>query len=528
MKRNILGISILVVCIVCVSLFTACESGTSHTHNYATDWTSDNNYHWHACLNDGCDQKQNAKAPHMDNDGNCVCDVCGATGLDKNGLNLVEMCNSRYGYDYLGTMSNGAARQSLYMAIDKEVVALHNNVETNCKADVPFAQVDYSALNLTSDDAVAVWKTYFDDNPLYYWCSNLVSYSNTVINLLVAEDYCDGAVRQECNQLVYNKIQEYLVYVQSESNAYQIALAFHDKIINAIDYAYDSNGAPESARWAHSIIGVFDERGGACESYAKTFQLLLNVRGVENIIVNGQGNGAAHAWNLIRLDDGQWYWCDLTWDDSPNYAWGIYYGYFCVNDKQGVDWADGSNQYGTETGTGIGGSPSGSAKFLKSHTQYSSSGKNVRFLYDLPERSKHIYEGVSDELTLRDTFKVGDIQYAIAGYRTVQVTQVQSSGDVVIAERVTHEGKSFAVISLGVIGGTKLFGAGSVFGNSVNSVTIPSTVVYVWGLTFYDCNFNDITFTGTTEQWNSIEKSNYWKNLSKTLTIHCLDGDITA
>ena len=459
---------------------------------------------------------------------NGLCAVCGMIDWEYDGLNLTKMCNGTYGYDYLGTMSDGAARQSLYRAIDDAVVALHNDVKTDYQPNKEFAEINYSSLGISERDAVAVWKTYRDDNPLYYWFSNRVGWAGSNLYLYVADEYLSGEVRQACNELIYEKIQEYQAYAKNETSAYQIALAFHDKIITAIDYAYDDEGVPEDSQWAHGITGVFEEKGAVCEGYAKAFQLLLNMRGIENVLVDGLGNGGGHAWNLIKLDDGQWYWCDLTWDDAPDYGWGIYYGYFCVNDTQGVDWVDGGNQYGNETGNGgIGGSPANCGTFLDSHKPNSNISMGTDFLYELPARSPHIYEGVSGELTLRDTFTADGIEYAVSGYGTVQVTKVQKTGAAVIPARVEYGEAGYTVASIGVIGGTKLFGGGDVFGSLVTAVTIPSSVVYIWSGAFYNCRFLEFTFSGTRVQWNAVVKMTSWKSGGRTMTVRCIDGSVT-
>ena len=476
-----------------------------------------------------CDYNSYKEIPatghHTMQDGTCT--VCGAIDWESGGLNLLESSNGTYGYDYLGKMSKGAARQSLYNSIDEAVKSLHNDVETNYSSSTAFAQITYSSLNLTADDAVAVWKTYVDDNPLYYWFSNEIRYSNTYLALYVDGDYLQGSVRKECNQTLYNEIREYLAYAEGETGAYRIALAFHDKIINSIDYAYDLNGVPEESRWAHSITGVFEGRGAVCEGYAKAFQLLLNLRGVGNVFVTGLGNGGAHAWNLIKLDDGQWYWCDLTWDDAPGYEWGICYNYFCVNDWQGTDWADGNIDSGNKNGHGIGGSPSGCENFLTLHKPFSSAGSGINFMVELPARSATVYEGTAGELKVRDTFEVDGIKYAVAGYRTVQVTKVSFSGAVVIPDRVDYLGDGYTVISIGGIGETKLFGGEYVFDGTVTSVTLPSTVIFIWSRVFYRYGFTEIKFGGTAEQWSNIEKLDYWKNSSKTLTVRCNGGTVT-
>ncbi|MGM9651040.1 MAG: hypothetical protein ACI3VX_03760, partial [Faecousia sp.] len=60
-------------------------SGTpTHTHNWATDWTTDDTNHWHECTVEGCDVTDNSLkdsyGKHVyDDDTDTVCNICGYT-----------------------------------------------------------------------------------------------------------------------------------------------------------------------------------------------------------------------------------------------------------------------------------------------------------------------------------------------------------------------------------------------------------------------------------------------------------------
>ena len=56
---------------------------------------------------------------------------------------------------------------------------------------------------------------------------------------------------------------------------------------------------------------------------------------------------------------------------------------------------------------------------------------------------------------------------------------------------------------------------------SLTNVTIPSSVTYIGDNIFQGCNkFESVTFNGTKEQWNAIEKNWVWN------TVYCIDGKI--
>lgn len=59
---------------------------------------------------------------------------------------------------------------------------------------------------------------------------------------------------------------------------------------------------------------------GICYGYATTFQLLMDLAGVECITVVGAANDSRddHAWNMVKLE-GEWYCVDITWDLEGGY-----------------------------------------------------------------------------------------------------------------------------------------------------------------------------------------------------------------
>ena len=162
--------------------------------------------------------------------------------------------------------------------------------------------------------------------------------------------------RQRYNATIYTLVKEYVEYLDGESGAYEIAYAIHNLIINDAEYAYvPGTETPSNENWAHNIIGVMVNGEGVCESYAKTFQLILNYCDVECIFVPGIASGGAHAWNMVQLDNGEWYWYDLTWDDGTGSD-----RYLCVNE-------------------------------MDDHDAYAPGGTGVNYTYELPEPAKFPY-----------------------------------------------------------------------------------------------------------------------------------------
>ena len=397
------------------------------------------------------------------------------TAIFPTGYGNAERYESNYAYNSLADMTNGAKLQRFYNAIGECADQFHTKTSINAKRTSTgngyiyivgsFKPSDYG---ITMDEAALVWSFFRHDHPLYYWYAGNYAYTATDIYLLSGASYANGNARAEYNKLIIESVSKYIALVQGETSPYRIALAFHDAIITEINYAYKSDGiTPEDADWAHSILGVFEKKSGVCESYAKTFQLLLNYCEIENVYVTGRSNGENHAWNMARMDDGKWYWFDLTWDDKPEWMLGIVYNYFCVNDTQNLSWTDGPWVYDT------------SSSFSTTHTAFDINSSGLYKQYALPSRSASVAD--FDSVMLRETFTVGGFKYAVIGYNSVQLVGIQGKTNADIPESVTYGGVTYNVVAIGAISGTLLqSGNIEIVGFSLKTVNIPESVVFIW------------------------------------------------
>lgn len=483
----------------------------------------------------------------------------------------IDIYASDFGYKHLGELTNGQAMQTFYQRLDTAMRSFHEDTTRNATTvsefhpnNMSLDRVYYKDLGLSYEESTLVVCMLMCDRPVYYWLAHNWVYNDTYgwICLEVVGEYARGAVRAEYNAMVYRVAEEYYAVVETEEYAYNIALAYHDMIISAINYVYEDDGkTPEDAKWAHSVIGVFDGRGAVCEGYAKAFQLLLNVSGVENTYVAGQANGS-HGWNLVRLDDGEWYWFDLTWDDLKRNFREISYNYFAVTDTTSVLWYDALAGFNKPRDDNV--------TFLENHTP--DLGGNYDFQF-LPERAESPY---ADENVLEfgEVFTVGENTYAVIGYNVVRLVSTTSEDKVVIPETVMYGGRVYDVISVGGMDedGYFIYGtvltcdtvteitvSGSVirvdrgafvqafnlnrvtlsegveeiitygFFNCYNlkEVVLPSTLKVIDYCAFAYCyKLEAIYFNGTVEEWNAIEKDESWNKGSDLITVYCTDGII--
>ena len=134
---------------------------------------------------------------------------------------------------------------------------------------------------------------------------------------------------------ILERCREVLGEVLTEGmSAYEMELAVHDWLVEWGSYdrtAYDNPN--HSGRTGYRdpwgmLVGGY----GNCLGYSSTFQLLMDLSGVECITVVGAAFGSRedHAWNMVKLD-GEWYCVDVTWDDPTGAARnGRHHRYFNV------------------------------------------------------------------------------------------------------------------------------------------------------------------------------------------------------
>ena len=236
----------------------------------------------------------------------------------------LEDCGvNEYAYDSLTE-----TEKRIYMLVGEKVEGFwQENKNLDVDAEGSAIRVEFSneeGENIPMDILNTVATRFLYSNPRYYWLEGGYHASNPskgkyVITLRVDPYFYSADHRSKVEASLEKLLPGWVERIENrkyESGEFYAALLAHDLIIENIDYANNSSGNPESAVWAHSIAGVFTGQGAVCEGYAKAFEYLLNLAGIPNIYIIGDGNGDSHAWNAVRAEN-EWHLCDITWDD-PN------------------------------------------------------------------------------------------------------------------------------------------------------------------------------------------------------------------
>lgn len=121
----------------------------------------------------------------------------------------------------------------------------------------------------------------------------------------------DAAILEQCRAVLGELITEDMTDFQKE-------LAVHDWIVEhgSYDQTVHNNPGHSGRTGYRDPYGILVGGYGNCLGYSTTFQLLMDLCGVECITVVGAAFDSMedHAWNMVKLD-GAWYCVDVTWDD---------------------------------------------------------------------------------------------------------------------------------------------------------------------------------------------------------------------
>ena len=118
---------------------------------------------------------------------------------------------------------------------------------------------------------------------------------------------------------ILSVLDEIPALTDPDLSGYDRELALHDWMLDWAEYdpgALSSGFSKDPIPHNDNPYGFLLGRKGICLGYATTFQLLMDLSGIECLTVRGMShrNTEEHAWNLVNLG-GEWYAVDATWDD---------------------------------------------------------------------------------------------------------------------------------------------------------------------------------------------------------------------
>lgn len=163
------------------------------------------------------------------------------------------------------------------------------------------------------------------EHPEYFWVNSSTCMVNTkkifdkylvTINLIytVSKDEID-----EKKRIFDEKINDILTAAQKENDIFNKVLYVYDTLLYNAEYDWEMLEDEEKYTLGSSAYSCIVDGKTICSGYSKAFNLLMQRMGIEGGVEFDSYDHFVdedrHVWNYCKLD-GEYYYFDLTWDDS--------------------------------------------------------------------------------------------------------------------------------------------------------------------------------------------------------------------
>lgn len=258
-----------------------------------------------------------------------------------NGRTLIPRYSNRLPGAYTFYSQLNANQKRAYDVVVEAKAGLDMASDSASSVSIPIhfylTQSEYDAFwsNSTMNSAVeGALSAIIEDYPEYFWLGGYgwnagASYSSGKYDVTITLNLPLDTSAYANFGVVRNYYNGMMAAVDSfravGGNRYQLLKSIHDQIAKAVSYDTDFNN-PIAHQPTSVFFAPFEP---VCEGYAEALKLICDKYGIPCIGVIGLGNGGAHKWNYVQMEDGKWYGMDLTWDDQSN----TMYDYFLVGSQ---------------------------------------------------------------------------------------------------------------------------------------------------------------------------------------------------
>ena len=114
--------------------------------------------------------------------------------------------------------------------------------------------------------------------------------------------------------------------VDQSADLYRQVMQVHDLLAAQSTYNYEAleqvgTKAESLSHQAYSCLVAGDPYEPVCDGYAKAVKVVCDLLEIPCVLVSSD----THMWNNVKMDDGDWYNLDLTWDDTGDTGSHLYF-----------------------------------------------------------------------------------------------------------------------------------------------------------------------------------------------------------
>ena len=212
-------------------------------------------------------------------------------------------------------------------------------------------KLDLSDNDLSQEQLDRIFHSVMGDHPEIFWsnggCIKYISATGKVDSIEL-QYTLTFELRAQVQKEIDDAIAPFLSEITDDMEDYEVALKLYECIIKLLDYdtialerqkRQSTEERVENMDELRNIYGAIVRHKSVCAGYARAYQYLLQLFGIESLYVLGDCfEGGTHAWNIVSLE-GDYYHMDVTWGDYSNTdpskdREGMSYAFFAVTDEQ--------------------------------------------------------------------------------------------------------------------------------------------------------------------------------------------------
>lgn len=191
--------------------------------------------------------------------------------------------------------------------------------------------------NIDEERILEIAMFVYNEHPELFWLNGAFSIDTSKI-LTLKSSYNSNEIAKLSEQ-IKSKTDSIVQNLNSNMSDYEKSLYLYEYLITNTSYANEAIDNLDNMPWASSLVGVFTMGKCTCTGYAKAYQYLLQLSGINCAVVSGKATTPqgrrSHAW-VIQKCDGSYYYTDPTWGDcfDGNNKEYISHSYFCLSESE--------------------------------------------------------------------------------------------------------------------------------------------------------------------------------------------------
>lgn len=254
--------------------------------------------------------------------------------------------------DFYPYTSDFIVNHNSYTLLNEKQLDIYNAIKNSpvgtMSVTVDYPVGEFKIEELSQEFFTDIMNAVCNDLPqLFYYGGYRVSYSSTntgyvvkiiyeiclmEVSLRVGDKIINATTTYNASTVAncWNQLQSVLNGLSfNVSNRYNFLRDVHDYLCNSIIYPdFDSEFYVADC---HDAYGALVSGYAVCQGYAEAFKLICDKYKIPCIYIAGTANGGGHGWNAVQMDDGKWYFLDITWDDQTDSMYPrIYDDFFLV------------------------------------------------------------------------------------------------------------------------------------------------------------------------------------------------------